>query len=76
VALQRPLASLAGRLELLVAHMPRAGAAGEDDADAAGPLARRALLSLQLLVVALSALLIRQLRACIEHTHGMRLCSD
>jgi len=40
VALQRPLASLAGRLELLVAHMPRVGAAGADDADAAGPLVR------------------------------------
>ncbi len=50
MALQRPLASLAGRLELLVAHMPRVGAAGADDADAAGPLVRRALVPPPLLL--------------------------
>lgn len=38
VALQRPLASLAGRLDLLVAHMPQPGAAAAGEDDVAAPL--------------------------------------
>ncbi|KAK9833465.1 hypothetical protein WJX81_007454 [Elliptochloris bilobata] len=38
VALQRPLASLAGRLDLLVAHMPMPGAAPAKDADIGAPM--------------------------------------
>ncbi len=42
MALQRPLASLAGRLDLLVAHMPRAGPAADADEDDLGaPLVRQ-----------------------------------
>ena len=38
VALQRPLASLAGRLDLLVAHMPQPGAAAAGEDDVGAPL--------------------------------------
>ena len=38
MALQRPLASLAGRLDLLVAHMPQLGAAAVEDDDVGAPL--------------------------------------
>ena len=38
VALQRPLASLAGRLDLLVAHMPQPGAALAEEDDVGAPL--------------------------------------